>query len=53
MIYRIFIGVFALIYVIYIFLCLLEVLRIIKFTSAQTTIRFPQILIPLYYFFKD
>ena len=53
MIYRIFIGIFALAYVIYFFCCLLEVFRLIKFTTPQTTIRFPQILIPFYYFFKN
>lgn len=53
MIYRVFIGVFALVYVIYVFLCLLEVLRVIKFTPPHVTIKFPQILIPLYYFFKN
>ena len=45
-------GVFAILYVLYIFLCCLEMWGIIKFTKEKVTISFPKVMIPFYYFFK-
>lgn len=49
---RIFGGVFAIIYVLYIFLCCLEMWGIIKFTKKGVNISFPKMMTPFYYFFK-
>ena len=53
MIWKVFISVFFVVLAIYYFVCALEVFGFIKFTAPYTTIRFPKLLIPFYYFFKD
>lgn len=52
MIWKVFISVFFLILALYYFVCALEVFRVIKFTAPHVTIKFPQVLIPFYYFIK-
>ena len=49
---RIFGGVFGVVYVVYIFLCCLEMWGIIKFTKKGVNISFPKMMTPFYYFFK-
>lgn len=52
MIYKTFIGLFILATLLYYIVCLLEVFKVIKWTSKKTTIKFPEFLIPFYYFIK-
>lgn len=52
MIWRTFIGLFTLATVLYYVVCLLEIFKLIKWTSPQTTIKFPEFLIPFFYFIK-
>jgi hypothetical protein len=49
---RIFGFAFGTIYLFYVLLCCLELWGFIKFTNEKTTIKFPKVLIPFYYFFK-
>lgn len=52
MIWRTIIGAVTLGTVLYYVVCLLEVFKIIKWTPPHIDIKFPQFLIPFYYFIK-
>ena len=46
------IGLVTLATLLYYIACLLEIFKLIKWTSKKVTIKFPQFLIPFYYFIK-
>ena len=52
MIYKVIIGLFLIATVLYYIFCFLEIFEVIKFTGKNTTIKFPQMLIPFYYILK-
>lgn len=52
MIYKLIIGAIVLACLLYYAACFLEIFEVIKFTDKKTTIKFPKMLIPFYYFFK-
>lgn len=52
MIWRTIIGIFTLATVLYYVVCLLEIFKLIKWTSPHITIKFPEFLIPFFYFIK-
>lgn len=52
MIYKLIIGAFTLATFLYYIACLLEIFGLIKWTRAGMSIKFPEFLIPFYYFIK-